>query len=66
MNNNIKESKAMSADKQIRPTQPGQSIPLHPDYPDEISEEQLVAIRKLADPDGSNAEQRVLVYPEAW
>jgi hypothetical protein len=56
----------MSADKQNRPAQARRTPPRQPDYQDEISKEQLEAIRQLADPDGSNARGRVLVYPEAW
>ena len=60
------ERMAMSADKQGRPAQARRTPPRQPDYQDEISKEQLEAIRQLADPDGSNARGRVLVYPEAW
>lgn len=37
-----------------------------PDYADEISEEQLEAIRKLADPEGKRAKKRVLLYADTW
>ena len=40
--------------------------PRQPDYQDEISAEQMEAIRKLADPDGANAKTRVLLYPAGW
>lgn len=51
----------MSARKQNRPIH--SRIPPHPNYEDEISQEQIEAIRRLADPDGKRAEKRVLLYP---
>ena len=44
----------------------GRTPPRQPDYQDEISAEQMEAIRKLADPDGANAQTRVLLYPAGW
>lgn len=44
----------------------GRTPPRQPDYQDEISAEQIEAIRRLADPDGANAQTRVLLYPAGW
>ena len=44
----------------------GKAPPTQPDYQDEISPEQLDVIRRLADPDGSSAKRRVLLYSPAW
>lgn len=44
----------------------GRTPPRQPDYPDEISSEQLEAIRKMTDPDGKRAEKRTELYSPAW
>lgn len=56
----------MSTDKRFRSVNGYQTPPKQPDYSDEISVEQLDAIRKLADPQGKHAANRVLLYPDAW
>ena len=64
MNINCTESMAMSADKHVRPTRNPKSAPPHPDYHDEISKDQIAAIRHLADPEGKRASKRVILYPQ--
>lgn len=59
------EREAMSASKLSRPHTRKVPQP-HPHYADELSREQIDAIRKLADPEGRNAGGRVLLYPDAW
>ena len=44
----------------------GRSPPRQPDYPDEISVEQIEAIKKLVDPEAKHAEHRKVLYPDAW
>lgn len=39
------------------------AAPAQPNYDDELTAEQVEALRKLADPDGSRARKRVLLYP---
>lgn len=56
----------MSVDKQNLSVNGNQTPPKQPDYSDEITSEQLDAIRKLADPDGKNAKNRILLYPDSW
>lgn len=55
----------MSLNKTPRPYQKAGPQP-HPNYQDELSKDQIETIRKLADPDGRNANGRVLLYPDAW
>ena len=57
------ESMAMSARKHPRPSRNHRQAPPHPDYNDEISTAQMDVIRRLADPDGSRAAKRVILYP---
>lgn len=56
----------MSAHEQRRPNNRQSAPPSQPDYPDEISQQQLNTIRQLADPDGEHAAGRVLLYPDPW
>jgi hypothetical protein len=58
----ITESMAMS-NKTARPARNLKAAPPHPLYDDEISSEQLDAIRRLADPEGKRAAKRVILYP---
>lgn len=44
----------------------GRTPPHQPDYPDELTTEQLDAIRKHVDPNGEQAKQRELLYSPAW
>jgi hypothetical protein len=57
---------AMSADKLNRPVKSGRTPQRQPDYPDEICQDTIEAIRKLADPDGTMAKKRTLLYSPAW
>lgn len=63
MTTNCKESTAMSAKKADMQSRAYKAAQPHPAYDDEISEEQINVIRKLADPDGKRAAKRVLLYP---
>lgn len=63
MINTRTESMAMTARKDHRPNRNHKPVPIHPDYQDEISPEQIEAIRHLADPDGKRAAKRVVLYP---
>ena len=40
--------------------------PRQPDYQDEVSKEQLEAIRRLVDPDCTAAGRRTLLHSAAW
>lgn len=51
----------MTARKSNRPVH--NKVPLHPEYNDEITTEQMDVIRRLADPDGKRAARRVALYP---
>lgn len=62
MNVNRKEI-AMSARKSVRQGRVRKAGPAHPNYQDEITFDQLNAIRRLADPDGKRAAKRVALYP---
>lgn len=62
MPNTTTESMAMTARKIYRPAH-NRAAPPHPDYNDEITPDQMEAIRHLADPDGERASKRVLLYP---
>lgn len=44
----------------------GRTPPRQPDYPDEVSCEQLETIRKIVDPEGNKAERRTELYSPAW
>jgi hypothetical protein len=44
----------------------GRTPPRQPDYQDEVTPEQLEAIRRLSDPDGKRAKSRTLVHSPAW
>jgi hypothetical protein len=44
----------------------GRTPPRQPDYPDEIGQEQLNAIRKLVDPNGNRHETRELLHASGW
>lgn len=57
------ESMAMSPRKTARPASSLKAAPPHPLYDDEISSKQLDAIRRLADPEGTRAAKRVILYP---
>jgi hypothetical protein len=57
---------AMNDAKPDEARKAGRTPPRQPDYQDEISAEQMEAIRVLADPDGANARTRVLLYPAGW
>ena len=57
---------AMNYAKPDEARKAGRTPPRQPDYQDEISAEQMAAIRVLADPDGANAGTRVLLYPAGW
>lgn len=61
---NSTESMAMSANKHDRPGLNKNAAPPHPDYNDEITDEQIAAIRHLADPEGKRAGKRVVMYPQ--
>lgn len=56
------ENKAMTARKNNRQAA-HKAVPPHPEYNDELSREQVEAIRRLADPDGARAKKRVALYP---
>lgn len=64
MNINSTESMAMSANKHLRPGRNHKAAPPHPDYNDEITDDQIAAIRHLADPEGKRAGKRVVLYPQ--
>lgn len=57
---------ATSARKLAPSANAGRTPPHQPDYPDEVTSEQLSAIRQLTDPDGVLAEQRVLLHAPGW
>lgn len=40
--------------------------PLQPNYQDEVSQEQVAAIRTLVDPDGSREAKRKPLYNSGW
>jgi len=63
MNINRTESMAMSATKNHRPGRNHKAATPHPSYDDELSDEQIAAIRHLADPEGQRAGKRVVLYP---
>lgn len=63
MTTNCKESTAMNAKKADRQGRALKAARPHPAYNDEISSDQIDAIRKLADPDGKRAAKRVVLYP---
>lgn len=64
MNINPTESMAMSAETHNRLGRNHKATPPHPDYNDEITDDQIAAIRHLADPDGQRAAKRVVLYPQ--
>lgn len=57
------ESMAMTARRHHRPNRNFKASPPHPGYEDDISADQLDVIRRLADPDGTRANKRVILYP---
>ncbi|KUR73856.1 hypothetical protein AQZ49_19850 [Novosphingobium sp. FSW06-99] len=63
MNINHTESMAMSADKHNRPANHHRTPAPQPDYNDEISDVQIEAIRRLADPEAKRSSKRVVLYP---
>ena len=44
----------------------GRTPPRQPDYPDEVTPEQLEEIKKFLDPSGEKAKQREMLYSPAW
>ena len=46
--------------------QMGRTPPRQPDYPDELTPEQLETIREMVDPQGEKEKQRELLYSAAW
>lgn len=44
----------------------GRTLPRQPDYPDEVSIDQLDAIRKLVDPNGDSEARRTILHSAAW
>jgi hypothetical protein len=67
--NETQTSNGQSAMNNAKPDEArkaGRTPPRQPDYQDEISAEQMEAIRVLADPDGVNARTRVLLYSAGW
>lgn len=63
MRDNYRKRLVMTVQKHERPAKIGRQVPVQPNYPDEISDSAMDAIRKLADPDGTRAASRVLLYP---
>ncbi|MEL7685538.1 hypothetical protein AAG594_14465 [Citromicrobium bathyomarinum] len=53
----------MSARKFVRAGRFRKTGPAHPNYQDEINDDQIQTIRRLADPDGKRAAKRVALYP---
>jgi hypothetical protein len=66
MNNTWKMGSMTMTAKKLGAATPGRTPPVQPDYPDEITPQQLEVIRRLADPDGSKAKRRTLLYAPAW
>lgn len=67
MHAHIRESSTMATARKHAPSgYAGRTPPPQPDYPDEITPEQLEAIRQLADPDGTREKGRTLLYSPAW
>ena len=60
---NKPENEAMNARQPARSRRMSKACPAHPVYNDNLSESQIEAIRKLADPEGKRAAKRVLLYP---
>lgn len=60
----IARQTAMSAGKLVRFARTSRTPPSQPDYPDELTPEQLDAIRRLAGTD--TAKERQLLYSPAW
>ena len=52
----------MTARKSTRPAH-HKAVPVHPEYNDEITVEQMEVIRRLADPGGKRAGRRIALYP---
>ncbi len=46
--------------------QTGKTPPPQPDYPDEITPEQIAVIRAHLDPDGQKAASRKVLYTAGW
>ena len=57
---------AMTAQELAPPQRTPHSPSFQPDYPDEVSGEQLEAIRQMTDPDGSRARGRTVIHSPAW
>lgn len=53
----------MSVRKNTRPGRNHKAAPPHPTYDDEITQEQMDVIRRIADPEGKRAAKRVILYP---
>ena len=62
----LNEQIAMSMRKIIASLPVGRTPPRQPDYRDELTSEQIEAIRKLSDPDGSKAAKRTVLHAPAW
>jgi hypothetical protein len=62
----MRETEMATARKHAPSSTVGRTPPFQPDYPDEISGEQLDAIRTLTDPNGERASKRVPLYSAAW
>jgi hypothetical protein len=45
---------------------PGRTPPRQPDYPDQLSAEQIEAIKAHVDPKGELTDRRELLYAAAW
>lgn len=56
---------AMNA-KMVKLARADRTPPRQPDYPDELTQEQLDAIRKLADEGRSSGGNRTLLHASAW
>lgn len=65
---NVREINKMAnmARKLAPSARAGRTPPRQPDYPDEVSKEQLEAIRLLTDPNGDRANQRTVLHSAGW
>lgn len=52
--------------KDIPAQRAGRTPPRQPDYPDEVSDSQIEAIKKLTEQENEGSEERELLYSPAW
>lgn len=65
---NVREINKMAniARKLAPSAKAGRTPPRQPDYPDEVSKDQLDAIRHLTDPDGNRTAKRSVLHSAGW